>query len=103
MYIVLGVLYESPAHPITIISTVPSAGLGALLALQVTNTPLTIIVFVGIILLIGITKKSGIMIAILRATPSATAACRRRTQSSKWVVRPAAAAVAAGAVAAPAE
>ena len=61
MYIVLGVLYESLAHPLTIISTLPSAGLGALLALQVTGTPLTIIAFVGIILLIGIVKKNGIM------------------------------------------
>ncbi|MBN9040139.1 MAG: acriflavine resistance protein B [Rhizobiales bacterium 62-47] len=62
MYIVLGVLYESLLHPLTIISTLPSAGLGALLALQVTNSPLTIIAFVGIILLIGIVKKNGIMI-----------------------------------------
>jgi multidrug efflux pump len=62
MYIVLGVLYESLAHPLTIISTLPSAGLGALLALQITSTPLTIIAFVGIILLIGIVKKNGIMI-----------------------------------------
>ena len=61
MYIVLGVLYESLAHPITIISTLPSAGLGALLALQITDTPLTVIAFVGIILLIGIVKKNGIM------------------------------------------
>ncbi|NVN86213.1 MAG: efflux RND transporter permease subunit [Rhodopseudomonas sp.] len=61
MYIVLGVLYESLAHPLTIISTLPSAGLGALLALQITGTPLTVIAFVGIILLIGIVKKNGIM------------------------------------------
>src|SRR6195952_2866975 len=61
MYIVLGVLYESLAHPLTIISTLPSAGLGALLALQGTNTPLTVIAFIGIILLIGIVKKNGIM------------------------------------------
>src|SRR5215471_3333636 len=61
VYIVLGVLYESLAHPLTIISTLPSAGLGALLALQITNTPLTVIAFVGIILLIGIVKKNGIM------------------------------------------
>jgi multidrug efflux pump len=61
MYIVLGVLYESLLHPLTIISTLPSAGLGALLALQVTDTPLTVIAFVGIILLIGIVKKNGIM------------------------------------------
>jgi multidrug efflux pump len=62
MYIVLGILYESLAHPLTIISTLPSAGLGALLALQITNTPLTIIAFIGIILLIGIVQKNGIMI-----------------------------------------
>jgi multidrug efflux pump len=62
VYIVLGVLYESLAHPFTIISTLPSAGLGALLALQVSNTPLTVIAFIGIILLIGIVKKNGIMI-----------------------------------------
>ncbi|MBC7584710.1 MAG: efflux RND transporter permease subunit, partial [Tardiphaga sp.] len=61
MYIVLGVLYESLVHPLTIISTLPSAGLGALLALQITNTPLTVIAFIGIILLIGIVKKNGIM------------------------------------------
>jgi multidrug efflux pump len=61
MYIVLGVLYESLVHPLTIISTLPSAGLGALLALQLTNTPLTVIAFIGIILLIGIVKKNGIM------------------------------------------
>jgi multidrug efflux pump len=62
VYIVLGVLYESLVHPLTIISTLPSAGLGALLALQLTNTPLTVIAFIGIILLIGIVKKNGIMI-----------------------------------------
>ncbi len=61
VYIVLGVLYESLAHPLTIISTLPSAGLGALLALQLFNTELSLIAFVGIILLIGIVKKNGIM------------------------------------------
>jgi hydrophobe/amphiphile efflux-1 (HAE1) family protein len=61
VYIVLGVLYESLAHPLTIISTLPSAGLGALLALMVSNTQLTVIAFIGIILLIGIVKKNGIM------------------------------------------
>ncbi len=61
VYIVLGVLYESLAHPITIISTLPPAGLGALLALQFFNTELTVIAFIGIILLIGIVKKNGIM------------------------------------------
>ena len=62
VYITLGVLYESLAHPLTIISTLPSAGLGALLALQVTNTELSLIAFIGIVLLIGIVKKNGIML-----------------------------------------
>jgi len=62
VYIVLGVLYESLAHPLTIISTLPSAGLGALLALNWTHTDLSIIAFIGIILLIGIVKKNGIML-----------------------------------------
>ena len=61
VYIVLGVLYESLAHPLTIISTLPSAGLGALLALIAFNSGLTVIAFIGIILLIGIVKKNGIM------------------------------------------
>ncbi len=62
VYIVLGVLYESLAHPLTIISTLPSAGLGALLALAMFGAELTIIAFIGIILLIGIVKKNGIML-----------------------------------------
>jgi multidrug efflux pump len=62
VYIVLGVLYESLAHPLTIISTLPSAGLGALLALQWTHLELTLIAFIGIVLLIGIVKKNGIML-----------------------------------------
>jgi multidrug efflux pump len=61
IYIILGVLYESLAHPLTIISTLPSAGLGALLALQLFHAELTVIAFIGIILLIGIVKKNGIM------------------------------------------
>jgi len=61
VYIVLGVLYESLVHPLTIISTLPSAGLGALLALQISGAELTLIAFIGIILLIGIVKKNGIM------------------------------------------
>jgi len=62
VYIVLGVLYESLAHPLTILSTLPSAGLGALLALQVAGMELNIIGFIGVILLIGIVKKNGIML-----------------------------------------
>ena len=61
VYLVLGVLYESLIHPITIISTIPSAGVGALLALTITHTDLTIIAIIGIILLIGIVKKNAIM------------------------------------------
>jgi multidrug efflux pump len=62
VYIVLGVLYESFIHPITILSTLPSAGLGALLALMVDGSDLSIVAIIGVILLIGIVKKNGIMI-----------------------------------------
>jgi multidrug efflux pump len=61
MYIVLGVLYESFIHPITILSTLPSAGVGALLALLITGHDLDIIGIIGIVLLIGIVKKNAIM------------------------------------------
>jgi multidrug efflux pump len=61
VYIVLGVLYESYIHPITILSTLPSAGVGAVLALLLFRTELTVIAVIGIILLIGIVKKNGIM------------------------------------------
>jgi len=61
VYIVLGVLYESFVHPITILSTLPSAGVGALLALRLFGLDLDIVAIIGIILLIGIVKKNGIM------------------------------------------
>ena len=61
VYIVLGVLYESFIHPITIISTLPSAGVGAILALMITRTEFSVIALIGIILLIGIVKKNAIM------------------------------------------
>ena len=61
VYIVLGVLYESTIHPVTILSTLPSAGLGALLALLLFRTELSVIALIGIILLIGIVKKNAIM------------------------------------------
>jgi multidrug efflux pump len=61
VYIVLGILYESYVHPLTILSTLPSAGVGAMLALMIFHTDLTIIALIGIILLIGIVKKNGIM------------------------------------------
>jgi multidrug efflux pump len=61
VYIVLGVLYESFIHPVTILSTLPSAGVGALLALMITGHDLNIVSIIGIILLIGIVKKNAIM------------------------------------------
>jgi len=61
VYIVLGVLYESYIHPITIISTLPSAGVGALLALIITRVEFSVIALIGIILLIGIVQKNAIM------------------------------------------
>jgi multidrug efflux pump len=61
VYIVLGILYESFIHPITILSTLPSAGVGALLALLIFKIPLSVIAMIGIILLIGIVKKNAIM------------------------------------------
>ena len=62
VYLVLGVLYESYIHPVTILSTLPSAGLGALLALMIAGSDLDVIGIIGIVLLIGIVKKNGIMI-----------------------------------------
>jgi len=61
VYIVLGVLYESYAHPLTILSTLPSAGLGALIALWLSGTDLNVIALIGIVLLIGIVKKNAIL------------------------------------------
>jgi multidrug efflux pump len=61
VYIVLGILYESFVHPITILSTLPSAGVGAVLALMLTHTDLSVIALIGIILLIGLVKKNGIL------------------------------------------
>jgi multidrug efflux pump len=61
IYIVLGVLYESFVHPLTILSTLPSAGVGALLALMAFNTEFSIMALIGVILLIGIVKKNAIM------------------------------------------
>jgi len=61
VYIILGILYESLIHPVTILSTLPSAGLGALLALWATGLQFTLVAFIGIVMLIGIVKKNGIM------------------------------------------
>ncbi|WP_181497915.1 efflux RND transporter permease subunit, partial [Lonsdalea populi] len=61
VYIVLGMLYESYVHPLTIISTLPSAGVGALLALKLFDKPFSLVALIGIMLLIGIVKKNAIM------------------------------------------
>jgi multidrug efflux pump len=74
---VLGVLYESYIHPITILSTLPSAGVGALLALLITAHEFSVIALIGIILLIGIVKKNAIMMIDFALEPSATRASRR--------------------------
>jgi len=87
IYIVLGVLYESTLHPVTIISTLPSAGVGALLALWLTGNDLSLISIIGVILLMGIVKKNGIMLvdfALMAERDGATPqeavvdACRKR-------------------------
>jgi multidrug efflux pump len=62
VYIVLGVLYESYIHPITILSTLPSAGVGAILALLLCHTEFSVVALIGVILLIGIVQKNGILI-----------------------------------------
>ncbi len=62
IYIVLGMLYESYVHPLTILSTLPSAGVGALLALRIFNTDFSMIAFIGVILLVGVVKKNGIIL-----------------------------------------
>jgi multidrug efflux pump len=85
MYIVLGVLYESLIHPITILSTLPSATVGALLALWITGRPLDMIAIIGVILLIGLVKKNGIMMVDF-----ALDATRRQGLSSVEAIRQAA-------------
>ena len=85
IYILLGVLYESLVHPLTILSTLPSAGLGALLTLKLTGTDLTIVAFIGIILLIGIVKKNGIMLVdhALDAAEAEQSRIRRRPSCAR--------------------
>ncbi len=77
MYLVLGILYESFIHPITILSTLPSAAVGALLALEISGTELGVMAVIGIVLLIGIVKKNAIMMIDLpRSRPNASRAWR---------------------------
>jgi len=86
LYIVLGVLYESFIHPLTILSTLPSAGVGALVALLLFRTEFSVIALIGVIMLIGIVQKNAIMMIDFalaterrgtppRATPSSRPAC----------------------------
>jgi HAE1 family hydrophobic/amphiphilic exporter-1 len=82
VYIILGVLYESFVHPLTILSTLPSAGVGALLALRIGGMDLSMIGIIGIILLIGIVKKNGIMLVDF-----AIAAERERSMSPVAAIR----------------
>ena len=72
VYIILGMLYESYIHPLTILSTLPSAGVGALLMLMLFHFDLSVIALIGIILLIGIVKKNGIMMVDFAIRPSAS-------------------------------
>ena len=84
VYIILGILYESFVHPLTILSGLPSAAVGALLTLYVAGIPLTLYAFVGMMMLIGIVKKNAIMMidfALQRS--AATHTCRRSRRSSK--------------------
>ena len=82
VYIVLGVLYESYIHPITILSTLPSAGVGAILALLLCRIDLSVIALIGIILLIGIVKKNAIMMIDFALDAAAQGAARTpRTRS----------------------
>ena len=91
IYLVLGMLYESLVHPITILSTLPSAGVGALLALMLFNTEFSIIALIGVILLIGIVKKNAIMMidfAIARQRAGQTAAATAIFRAACLRMRP---------------
>ncbi|MDM4767978.1 multidrug efflux RND transporter permease subunit [Pelomonas sp. SE-A7] len=91
IYLVLGMLYESLVHPVTILSTLPSAGVGALLALMLFNTEFSIIAFIAVILLIGIVKKNAIMMidfAITRQRDSSIGAAPAIFRAARLRVRP---------------
>ena len=83
VYIVLGILYESYVHPLTILSTLPSAGVGALLALLLFKTEFSIIALIGVILLIGIVKKNAIMMIDFALETERRKANARRSRYSK--------------------
>ena len=87
IYVVLGVLYESFIHPLTILSGLPSAGFGALLTLLVFHQELNIYAFVGIIMLVGLVKKNGIMMIDFAIEGSAiigTSPPRKRSAKRAW-------------------
>ena len=91
IYLVLGILYESLVHPITILSTLPSAGVGALIALQLFNTEFSLIAMIGVILLIGIVKKNAIMMidfAIAAQRRSNISAAQAIYQAAQLRLRP---------------
>ena len=83
VYIILGVLYESYILPLTILSTLPSAGVGALLMLMLAHTDLSVIAMIGIILLIGIVKKNGIMMVDFAIHAERSDGRRRRMRSGR--------------------
>ena len=83
VYIVLGVLYESYIHPITILSSLPSAGVGALLALMLLGYDLSVIAMIGVILLIGIVKKNAIMMIDFALQAERTRARARSRRSTR--------------------
>ncbi len=82
VYIVLGMLYESLIHPVTILSTLPAAGVGALLALWLTDTELSVVAQIALVLLIGIVKKNAIMMIDF-----ALVAAARARHESRWTPR----------------
>ena len=83
IYIVLGVLYESFIHPLTILSTLPSAGVGALLALMLFNLDLSVVALIGIVLLMGIVKKNAIMMIDFALEAERVEGSRRAIRSCK--------------------
>ena len=83
IYLVLGILYESFTQPLVILSGLPAAGFGALLTLLLFKTELSLYAFVGVIMLVGLVKKNGIMMVDFASPPSASTARRRSRRSTR--------------------
>ena len=83
VYLVLGILYESYIHPITILSTLPSAGVGAIATLMLFGFDFSLIALIGVILLIGIVKKNGIMMVDFAIEAEREEHCRREERSGR--------------------